>query len=111
MKIDPGYYKIRHKESHFGKNVQYMRVFVKEGVKYFQIDHGSEEKAADREEDIAACYDILKRITKPITINRLSLTLNWTDEDGDEFKLTARNSYVLNRIFELFPRLKKAWEG
>ena len=54
---------------------------------------------------------VLKKLTRPIEINKVQVMIKWKDEDGDSFEMGARNSYVLDRIFKLFPRLKKAFDS
>ncbi|MFT4834600.1 MAG: hypothetical protein ACI8WP_001361, partial [Flavobacteriaceae bacterium] len=48
-------------------------------------------------------------ITKSIEINNLRVLVSWKDEEGDEFKISAANSAVLQKIFDLFPRLSRVF--
>ncbi len=109
MKFEPGYYKVKVKDGYFGTTYHYMRVFVKERKKYIQIDHGFAEEAERCEEDMVHHYQLVKRITKPIEINNLRVLVSWKDEEGHEFKMTAANSAVLQKIFDLFPRLSRVF--
>ena len=110
MKIDPGYYKIE-KRGNFENSFHYMRVFVKNKIKYFQIDNGIASEADKVEDDIIHYYRLVKQVKRPVQINKLRIQLSWTDEDGDPFELNAVSRPVLDNIFELFPRLKKAFDG
>ena len=110
MKVDPGYYKVEIKDGFFRTRYHYLRVYYgKDKKKYLQLDHGIPELAENTEERFIENYIIVKKITKPIEINKLHVNVKWTDEDGHEFEMGARNSYALDRIFELFPRLKKVF--
>lgn len=109
MRIEPGYYKVEIKEGYFRSRYHYLRVFVKNQKKYLQLDHGIPEPAENSEENFIQSYVLVKRITKPIEVINPRVTVRWRDEDGHEFEMAARNSHLLDRIFELFPRLKKAF--
>jgi hypothetical protein len=109
MKFDIGYYKVKIERGYFGSSFHYMRVFMNGKTKYIQIDHGIPQKAEDCEEDMIHRYRLIKRLNKPIEVNQLKLSVNWRDEDGDEFNLTAKDNYVLNKIFIYFPRIAKAF--
>ena len=112
MRIEPGYYKVRVKKGYFGQTTyHYLRVFVKDKSKFLQLDHGLPQKAEENEEGIIQDYVIVKKITRPIEIHKVQVMIKWKDEDGDSFEMGARNSYVLDRIFQLFPRLRKAFES
>ncbi|MFT7031385.1 MAG: hypothetical protein ACJA2C_002786 [Marinoscillum sp.] len=54
-------------------------------------------------------YQLFKCITKSIEINNLRVLVSWKDEEGDEFKISAANSAVLQKIFDLFPRLSRVF--
>lgn len=110
MKIDPGYYKIEKKGS-FDSSYHYMRVFIKNKVKYFQIGNSIPQEADKVEEDIIHYYKLVKRIRQPIQVRKLEIKLSWSDEDGDLFEMNAKSRPVLDNIFELFPRVKKAFDG
>lgn len=109
MKFDLGYYKVKIEKGYFGSSFHYMRVFVKEKVRYIQMDHGLPQRADKCEEEMIQRYKLIKKITKPVEINQLKVMVKWKDEDGDEFTLIAKDNYVLYRIFELFPRLAKVF--
>lgn len=109
MKFEIGYYKVKIERGYFGSSFHYMRVFMNGKTKYIQLDHGIPQKAQDCEEDMIQRFRLIKRITKPVEISRLKVTVNWHDEDGDEFNLVAKDNYVLNQIFILFPRLAQAF--
>ncbi len=72
-----------------------MRVLVKDRKKYIQIDHSNAEAAERCEVDMVHHYQLVKRIAKPIEINKLRVLVSWKDEEGDEFKMSAANSAVL----------------
>jgi len=96
-----GFYKLKYKGSH------YLRIFFKDGKQYYQIDHGSPEEM----ETFALLYGTdpdIKRITRPISVNNVTATIRFEDEDGDTFEFSARNIHTLKRIFSEFPRVAKA---
>lgn len=109
MKLDPGYYKVKRRGNFLiEEHTHYLRVFYKDKKKYIQMDHGGPELAEDHEDYVMEGYILVKKITRPIEIRHLEVAISWSDEDGDRFKMKARNIHVLNKIFKDFPRLLKA---
>jgi len=98
-----GFYKLKYKGNH------YLRIFFKDGKQYYQIDHGSPEEMETFDLLYGTNQDI-KRIKRPISINNITATVRFEDEDGDTFEFTARSGYSLKRIFSEFPRVAKALE-
>ncbi len=108
MRISTGCYKIEKKKG-FDTTTHYMLVFIKNGIKYFRIDHGAIQKAEDVEKDIIHYYKLKSEVRAPIEINRLSATITWYDKDGDEFKITVSNDAAMEHFFNCFPRVGKKW--
>ena len=96
-----GFYKLKYKGNH------YLRIFFKEGKQFYQVDHGQPEEMKTFELLYGTNPDI-KRITRPISVNSITATIRFEDEDGDTFEFSARNNYTLKRIFSEFPRVWKA---
>ncbi|REE01052.1 hypothetical protein [Marinoscillum furvescens] len=111
MKLDPGYYKVKRKSRFVGGvTCHYLRVYVEGKKKYIQFDHGLPQEAEDQEDEIIHGYMIVKKITRPVEVKKIQVSVEWQDEDGDSFVMRAKNSYVLKRIFEYFPRVLKAFK-
>lgn len=111
MKIEPGYYKVKGRGGFLGKQTShYLRVYYKGKKKYLQFDHGLPTAAEDNEEDVIHGYTIIKKVTRPIEVNKLKVSVEWQDEDGDAFSMQARNSVTFDRIFKFFPRVFKAFK-
>lgn len=85
----------------------YLRVFYKDKKKYIQFDHGLPQLAEDNEQDFLEEYHLISRITKPVEVSQIKVSVKWRDEEG-EFLMEARNTYSLKRIFEMFPRVLRA---
>lgn len=110
MKLDPGYYKIGWKGNLLEMEVHYLHVFRSKGKLYYQLDHTDPLEAEKYEGQLGESrVKVLKRITRPIMINNLTVKLSFEDEDGDTFKFTARTEQVLNNIFQKFPRIAKSF--
>ena len=110
MKLDPGYYKIAPKRQLLSSSCHYLRVFVRNKVKYFQLDHAPPELASKVEMDYLDHYKIVKKIINPIQVNKLSFKLTWIDEDGDHFEMGGTGSHILDSILKNFPRVAKAFK-
>lgn len=107
MKLEPGFYKIKLKNGAFG-TFHYLRVFYKNGEHFYQLDHGIPETVKGKLDDTVLDNSrIVKKISKPITVNNIKTTVAFEDEDGDSFEFTARNLQSLKRIFSEFPRVAK----
>jgi len=63
-------------------------------LKYYQIDHGSPEGMETFDLLYGTTPDI-KRITGPISINNVTATIQFEDEDGDTFEFTAKSGLKL----------------
>lgn len=110
MTLDPGYYKLKRGTTMFS-SYHFLRVFIKDGNKYFQLDHGIEElvhknTARDLHDH---GYQIEKKYTRlsPPQYNKVRARIEFEDEEGCKYELVASNGFVLDHIFRLFPRLKK----
>jgi len=101
MEIRSGFYKFKHQGNH------YLRIFFKEGIQYYQVDHGQPDKMETFDQLYGTNPDI-KRITRPISVNNITATISFEDQDGDTFEFAAKNIHTLKRIFSEFPRVAKA---
>lgn len=115
MKLEPGYYKIKKKGMRFNSKYHFLRVTVAADEfghrqKWFQLDHGPKEIVrSDDENDRISDMEIIKQYTakKPVQYQEPTISVTFTDEDGDEFEMKSKDLTVFERILELFPRLKK----
>ncbi len=107
MKLDAGYYKIKSRAGYFSK-FHYLRVYIKNGKRYYQIDHGQPQEENTNEAQLLEGYEIVKKILNPIQVKNPCLTISFEDEDRDSFILRARNDYSFKRIITFFPRVAKA---
>ena len=110
MNLDVGYYKIKNRSRRASNTFHYLRVFIKDGRRYVQIDHGVPQEANDEIAILLESYTLVKRIThhNPIQVNNSVMTVSWNDEDSDPFELKMRNIQTFKKALDLFPRLKKA---
>ncbi len=110
MQIQPGYYKIKIKGWSRDFPNHYLRVFIKDKIKYLQIDHGIPTEAEKCEEEVTMQYEIVKRLTPgtPIQVNQLMISISWVDEDKDLFEFQVRNIHAFERVLRLFPRVARA---
>jgi len=109
MKVEPGFYKIKISNGAFG-TFHYLRVFNKNGELFFQLDHGIPEMVKDKhDETVLDTARIVKKISKPITVENIKTTVAFEDEDGDSYEFSARNILSLKRIFSEFPRVAKGF--
>lgn len=110
MRIEPGYYKIRRKGYYLEGRYHYLRVYVKNRKKFLLMDNEEPTEAEKCEQDIIQEYEIVKRLTpgNPIEVHRAEIALTWQDEDGDSYRMPARNIHVFFKILKLFPRVAKA---
>ena len=110
MNLDVGYYKIKNRSRRASNTFHYLRVFIKDGKRYVQIDDDAPQEADDEMAILLESYTLIKKITyhNPIDVNNAVMTVSWNDEDSDPFELKMRNIHNFNRTMNLFPRLKKA---
>ncbi len=109
MKLEPGFYKIRLGNGAFD-TFHYLRVFNKNGQLFYQLDHGIPELVKGKlDETVLDNSRIVKKISKPITVNNIKTTVAFEDEDGDCYEFSARNILSLKRIFSEFPRVAKGF--
>lgn len=109
MKLDAGYYKISSGDQ-LNKTYHFLRVWNKDGKKYIQIDHGlPQELDADYERWFVQDYRLITTysVRQPIQILSPKVIFEFT-EGTEKHQMEARNWYVVRRILEQFPRLKKA---
>lgn len=113
MTLDPGYYKVKWGEGILATH-HYLRVFVRDGKKYCQLDHGPEElvtsDTASRFHDYD--YRIVKKLsrTHPPDYQNIKVEVSFEDEEGASYKMIAKSGLILENIFKLFPRLRnKFW--
>ena len=105
--MEPGFYKIKLSNGAFG-TFHYLRIFNKKGQLFYQLDHGIPELVKGKlDETVLDNSTIVKKISKPITVNNIKITVAFDDEDGDSFAFRARNLQSLKRIFSEFPRVAK----
>lgn len=107
MKLETGFYKIKSKRR-LVATYHYLRVFVKQGKRYYQIDHGLPDEMDKNESYSLNGYEVVKRILRPIEVKNVKLSVEFEDEDGDTFILSGRNLNSVDRIFINFPRVGKA---
>ena len=110
MNLDVGYYKIKNRSRRAFNTFHYLRVFIKDGRRYVQIDDGVPQEANDEMAILLESYTLVKRRThhKPVEVNSAVMTISWNDEDSDPFEMKMRNIHNFKRTMNLFPRLKKA---
>ena len=110
MNLDVGYYKIKNRSRRASNTFHYLRVFIKDGRRYVQIDDGVPQEANDEMAILLESYTLVKRIThhNPVEVNNAVMTISWNDEDSDPFELRMRNIQTFKNALKLFPRLKKA---
>jgi len=109
MKIEPGFYKVTKGEK-FSKEAHFLRVWVEKGIKYIQIDASLPQALSNDDENwFVQDYRIEKKYTKlnPIKVTKAKVIFEF-EEEGTIHRMVARNWYVVMRILEQFPRLKKA---
>lgn len=110
MTLDPGFYKLEKGTSPFN-TWHYLRVYVKDGQKYYQIDHSLpievDKQTASYMHDEG--YKILSKISQnnPPQYTKIIAKVEFEDEEGARYKFIARSGTVLEYIFKQFPRLKK----
>jgi hypothetical protein len=100
-----GYYKVRKD----GDSYHFLRVWVKDGVKYYQVDHGLPEVAnSEREQLYQEDYEVIKEYTQsnPISIKSPRVVIKFK-EGETEHQMEARNWTTVERILRDFPRLAK----
>ena len=110
MNLDVGYYKIKNRSRRASNTFHYLRVFIKDGRRYVQIDDGVPQEANDEMSILLESYTLVKRIThhNPIEVNNAVMTISWNDEDADPFEMKIRNIHNFKRTLDLFPKIKKA---
>ena len=108
MKLDVGNYKFKKGHGIFS-NYHYLRIFIENRKYYYQVDHSLPQLMDDQDQVQFHMDDvrILKKISRPPDYKNIKVCVEFEDDDGHPFKMTARSIHVLKRIFELFPRLKK----
>ena len=106
MKLEPGAYKIRIENGMFDR-VGYLRIFVRGGKKYYHIDHGPAQELG-KDDFYLDQVQVLKKLLRPVKADKVKVTINFEDEDGDELELVARDANALERIFTKFPGVVKA---
>lgn len=110
MKIPPGYYEVV-RGAKFEKEFHLMRVWVKDGKKFVQLDHNLPQELNDEDERwLVQDYQIHRQFTnrKPIEIVSPKVIIQFSLTGGGSHKMIARNWHQVVRILEQFPRLKRA---
>ncbi|MEO9801979.1 MAG: hypothetical protein ABJF04_01970 [Reichenbachiella sp.] len=112
MTLEPGYYKLKRGSSIMA-TYHFLRVYLKDGKKYYLLDHMTEqsvrrETAGDMH---AEGYTIIKKYppNNGPKYNKVKAKIQFEDEEGCQFEMVARSGVVLEYIFKLFPRLKKGF--
>lgn len=106
MKIEPGIYKVKER-GHFGKHHLLIVKLYNNGKRFYQIDGGVILELED--EVLLEQFKSLKPIRQPICAKQVKLTLEWEDNDGDEFEVNMRDIQLLRRLFEEYPELARAF--
>ena len=106
MKLEPGFYKVE--DNSMFKRTCYLKVFYKDKVKMFQINHHPPEATTQFGNIPLDGFKLLKRLRRPLTITKFRCTISWHDDDGDEFETSMMNLQVLRGLLEEFPELAKA---
>jgi len=112
LKLDPGYYKISSGKR-MDKSYHFLRVWIQDGEKYIQIDHGMPQVLEkDHELWFVQDYHLITTFSAhhPIDIRSPKVTFEFR-EGNESHRMEARNWDVVRRILEQFPRLKKALGG
>lgn len=112
MRLQPGYYEAK-KGERFDTTYHLVRVWIEGKKKYVQIDHSTpEELDEDKERWMVQDYVIIQQFDSlnPMVVQAPDVVVSFGVEGGGPHHLKVRNMFQLNRIFELFPRLRKALE-
>jgi hypothetical protein len=114
--LSPGFYKVkrrrdavmsRRKGTFMMGSFHIMEVKGQGRSKTITIDNGPEYKITDFVQAESEDYEVIGRIGDFGEISRQLITISWQDEQGDEFQLRARDTWMLRNIFFKFKFLAK----
>lgn len=106
MKLRPGLYKLREKNS-FDPQCVYLHVWEVDKNLYYTVN-GSAGSPADEYNDIPMYgYELVKQLKLP-AVSKATVVLNWTDPDGDTYSKKFSSVQEMRKFFNEYPQLAKA---
>lgn len=105
MRLDPGSYVVKSKGIVFGE-YHILRVKRMGRDIFWQFDAGLPYLVSKDQEILEMeNFKIVKQLKKKMEYKKCEVEVRFTDEDGHEFILKAKNEVALERIKEQFQRL------
>ncbi len=106
MKLDPGVYKLCN--SAIMPSHVYLRVFKMNNQMYYDVN-GGVASMTDKYGNIPLLdgYSVVKKLTS-IDVDKISMTLNWIDSDGDNFTYQVKDINPVRNLFMRYPALPRA---